>query len=108
MRPSHLREGSTSRALHCLPLGAIAQLGERLDRTQEVAGSSPASSTNESPASRGFLLSVLKRLRGRWSQNGHAGALRASQRHCLLTRERRERSPNETSWCLLRKPASGP
>ena len=24
--------------------GAIAQLGERLDRTQEVAGSSPASS----------------------------------------------------------------
>jgi hypothetical protein len=27
--------------------GAIAQLGERLDRTQEVAGSSPASSTLE-------------------------------------------------------------
>ena len=27
------------------PRGAIAQLGERLDRTQEVAGSSPASST---------------------------------------------------------------
>src|SRR3954464_14904684 len=26
------------------PRGAIAQLGERLDRTQEVAGSSPASS----------------------------------------------------------------
>ena len=26
------------------PLGAIAQLEERLDRTQEVAGSSPASS----------------------------------------------------------------
>jgi hypothetical protein len=26
------------------PIGAIAQLGERLDRTQEVAGSSPASS----------------------------------------------------------------
>src|SRR3954452_6686691 len=30
--------------------GAIAQLGERLDRTQEVAGSSPASSISESPA----------------------------------------------------------
>jgi hypothetical protein len=30
--------------LHFLPRGAIAQLGERLDRTQEVAGSSPASS----------------------------------------------------------------
>ena len=27
-----------------MPRGAIAQLGERLDRTQEVAGSSPASS----------------------------------------------------------------
>src|SRR3954468_4215598 len=27
------------------PPGAIAQLGERLDRTQEAAGSSPASST---------------------------------------------------------------
>src|SRR4051812_7056706 len=29
--------------------GAIAQLGERLDRTQEVAGSSPASSTSAWP-----------------------------------------------------------
>jgi hypothetical protein len=29
--------------------GAIAQLGERLDRTQEVAGSSPASSTSRIP-----------------------------------------------------------
>ncbi len=32
------------------PDGAIAQLGERLDRTQEVAGSSPASSTFEPAA----------------------------------------------------------
>jgi uncharacterized protein len=32
------------------PRGAIAQLGERLDRTQEVAGSSPASSTPTSLA----------------------------------------------------------
>ena len=31
-------------ARHPPPPGAIAQLGERLDRTQEVAGSSPASS----------------------------------------------------------------
>src|SRR6266511_3472095 len=31
--------------LHFADRGAIAQLGERLDRTQEVAGSSPASST---------------------------------------------------------------
>jgi hypothetical protein len=34
---------------HLPPLGAIAQLGERLDRTQEVAGSSPASSTRKAP-----------------------------------------------------------
>jgi hypothetical protein len=36
------------------PLGAIAQLGERLDRTQEVAGSSPASSTTRSLALAGL------------------------------------------------------
>ena len=34
------RRGAVRRAAD----GAIAQLGERLDRTQEVAGSSPASS----------------------------------------------------------------
>ena len=37
-------------------LGAIAQLGERLDRTQEVGGSSPPSSTylpHGSPAAAG-------------------------------------------------------
>src|SRR5207247_7009057 len=39
--------------------GAIAQLGERLDRTQEVAGSSPASSTKKRPAQRAFLFSDL-------------------------------------------------
>ena len=31
--------------LHLDARGAIAQLGERLDRTQEVVGSSPTSST---------------------------------------------------------------
>src|SRR3954468_10416346 len=37
--------------LHYVPvLGAIAQLGERLDRTQEVGGSSPPSSIPETPA----------------------------------------------------------
>src|SRR3954470_2592329 len=36
--------------LHYGPvLGAIAQLGERLDRTQEVGGSSPPSSIPETP-----------------------------------------------------------
>src|SRR5947207_9301938 len=39
--------------------GAIAQLGERLDRTQEVAGSSPASSTKKRPANAGLLFSDL-------------------------------------------------
>src|SRR4051794_22920560 len=37
--------------LHYVPTcGAIAQLGERLDRTQEVGGSSPPSSIPETPA----------------------------------------------------------
>ena len=39
------------------PLGAIAQLGERLDRTQEVGGSSPPSSIYRRPAHAGFSLS---------------------------------------------------
>jgi hypothetical protein len=51
------REVNTKSAqLHCDPRGAIAQLGERLDRTQEVAGSSPASSIPaEIPSVSGFL-----------------------------------------------------
>jgi hypothetical protein len=36
--------------------GAIAQLGERLDRTQEVAGSSPASSIVERRWKPGLIL----------------------------------------------------
>src|SRR2546423_13424956 len=40
------RPVSTGWKLHFADRGAIAQLGERLDRTQEVAGSSPASSMN--------------------------------------------------------------
>ena len=39
-------------------LGAIAQLGERLVRNQEVAGSSPASSIEESPANGGGFFAV--------------------------------------------------
>ena len=42
-------------ARHLPPLGAIAQLGERLDRTQEVAGSSPASSTSKGAAISAFF-----------------------------------------------------
>src|SRR6266496_2061007 len=42
-------------------LGAIAQLGERLDRTQEVGGSSPPSSISERPCTAGSF--SLRRLR---------------------------------------------
>jgi hypothetical protein len=51
LRVTLLRAG---RARTCAPLGAIAQLGERLDRTQEVGGSSPPSSTSGSPATAGL------------------------------------------------------
>src|ERR671919_1223322 len=41
--------------------GAIAQLGERLDRTQEAAGSSQASSIAEKPCQCvGFLVGVAR------------------------------------------------
>ena len=55
--PAAARAARTARrpALHYARRGAIAQLGERLDRTQEVAGSSPASSTSERPANAGLL-----------------------------------------------------
>ena len=33
--------------LHCLPHGAVAQLGERLNGIQEVVGSIPSSSTKD-------------------------------------------------------------
>src|SRR4051794_11390773 len=47
--------GGYNRSFH----GAIAQLGERLDRTQEVGGSSPPSSTSgEAPRLRGFSVSA--------------------------------------------------
>ncbi len=39
-----IETGEPRPGLHFVSPGAIAQLGERLDRTQEVAGSSPASS----------------------------------------------------------------
>ena len=39
--------------------GAIAQLGERLDRTQEVGGSSPPSSTSKGLARTRFFSTVM-------------------------------------------------
>ena len=44
------------RTHHCVPPGAIAQLGERLVRNQEVGGSSPPSSTSRSPCCGGGFL----------------------------------------------------
>src|SRR5680860_78108 len=46
-------------------LGAIAQLAERLDRTQEVAGSNPASSISRTPCTSGCSL-----VRGRGKGDG--------------------------------------
>ena len=57
--PEHARlSGRRRRRLHFADRGAIAQLGERLDRTQEVAGSSPASSTQEDAGNGVFLLGM--------------------------------------------------
>src|SRR5439155_17901278 len=62
--------------LHLAFRGAIAQLGERLDRTQEVAGSSPASSIKQSACkshvSRALALPGGNPQRGAWQQNGNA------------------------------------
>src|SRR4051794_12454956 len=65
------------------PPGAIAQLGERLDRTQEVGGSSPPSSTSgEAPLWRGFFVGAVaestaalaeRALRRRWPSRGPEG-----------------------------------
>ena len=53
-RPSRPTVDRIPGALHCCLHGAIAQLGERLDRTQEVGGSSPPSSIGRRPiATRG-------------------------------------------------------
>ena len=53
------------------PCGAIAQLGERLDRTQEVGGSSPPSSiARNSRPLRGFRAFLLS---GLWSFLGRSG-----------------------------------
>ena len=57
-RPLHrgsYNRSFTTRASIPARLGAIAQLGERLDRTQEVGGSSPPSSIRGTPAAAGVL-----------------------------------------------------
>jgi len=46
--PSRPAVGQSPGSLHFCLCGAIAQLGERLDRTQEVGGSSPPSSISKS------------------------------------------------------------
>src|ERR1700752_2811833 len=53
-------ESPSSVSLQSGRLGAIAQLGERLDRTQEVGGSSPPSSIARRPAKRGFPVELAR------------------------------------------------
>ncbi len=48
---------SRSLGLNCHEHGAIAQLGERLDRTQEVSGSNPLSSIRQRPWKQGLFVS---------------------------------------------------
>jgi hypothetical protein len=67
-------------------LGAIAQLGERLDRTQEVAGSSPASSI-ASPAQAERLSGSL-RDPSAMQEPRSAGALGAEFPYSLAARAR--------------------
>ena len=50
LEPSKNNQRALVNWAHDYELGAIAQLGERLSGTQEVAGSSPASSTSEATA----------------------------------------------------------
>jgi hypothetical protein len=64
--------------LHCSLRGAIAQLGERLDRTQEVAGSSPASSIEEALETGPFSYRVPFRRPAEvavWNESGTDGGL---------------------------------
>ena len=51
--------------------GAIAQLGERLDRTQEVGGSSPPSSIGKRPANAGLSHSGRAKRIGRVATRRH-------------------------------------
>src|SRR5205814_939352 len=64
------------RKLHCGLRGAIAQLGERLDRTQEVGGSSPPSSIFPSHRFAFLLGGAPSRARG--LVGGHGCVLRSS------------------------------
>ena len=68
--PPHGRaDGVTGSAIQLSPhRGALAQLGERLDRTQEVSGSNPLCSTSRKPRRRGFFRS------GRAEPGAAAGA----------------------------------
>ena len=87
------RSKRASSALHLLgprPIvmagsGAIAQLGERLDRTQEVASSSLASSINESPA-KGSVLVTVQLVGGHSSASSNLGVWIGLRRKRSMTR----------------------
>jgi hypothetical protein len=55
--------GSSTRGDKLVPLGAIAQLGERLLCKQEVVGSIPSGSTYELPAHTPLLAEGASRMR---------------------------------------------
>jgi hypothetical protein len=96
-------------ARHLPPHGAIAQLGERLDRTQEVGGSSPPSSTTKSLAFAGlsFWLIWLSVILGAtslrlWTTSVDHGALQHSRRRRFRHREGTTRSSIATSFRVCR------
>ncbi len=68
--------------------GAIAQLGERLDRTQEVGGSSPPSSILESPPLRGFSCDggVLRNARTGYRPRTSISASSTARSSCASSR----------------------
>ena len=70
------------------PRGAIAQLGERLDRTQEVAGSSPASST----ARHGQADLLVEPIAGAERTKGGSTGPRRTRRYTPSSRTRGPRS----------------
>ena len=76
--PSVSRHSATARLD---PLGAIAQLGERLLCKQEVAGSIPAGSTSRNPRkSGGFRVVVDRKLERVYGARGHGGGIRSTRR----------------------------
>jgi hypothetical protein len=85
------------------PRGAIAQLGERLDRTQEVAGSSPASSTfDKAPHSGAFRLTAGTRARPHQQSRVPSGYLRCGKNPAIPLSEALAHGRRKTSCVPIR------